>query len=160
MVAETAFPWTNSANIYGIPATPDGQVQYVVALAQIVKGVPNRLGAGIFWWGTEYQRLPGYSLAGFDQKSFFNSAGNVLPVATAFGQLVAPLKLRAGLTGGDLALRWPLSGAGFWLKSSTNLSLPMQWSPVTNTVQSAGAVLGVDLPFDQTSRLFYRLESD
>ena len=91
MVMETAFPFTNSADIFGIPASTNGQVQFVVELAKIIKGVPGGLGAGVFWWGTEYQQLSGYSLAGFDQRSMFGKGGNVLPVAEAFGAMTAPV---------------------------------------------------------------------
>ncbi|HMJ65244.1 MAG TPA: glycosyl hydrolase 53 family protein, partial [Candidatus Binatia bacterium] len=44
IIAETAFPWTNSTNIVGIPATPEGQIQFVTELAKIVKAVPNQRG--------------------------------------------------------------------------------------------------------------------
>ncbi len=95
-VAETDFPWIYPTNMYGIPATTNGQVQYVVALAQIVKGLPGNLGAGIFWWGTEYQ-LPDANEAGFGTRSFFDATGNVLPVADAFGQMGKPPNLSANL---------------------------------------------------------------
>ena len=39
-IAETDFPYIFSTNIYGIPATTNGQVQFVVTLAQIVKARP------------------------------------------------------------------------------------------------------------------------
>ncbi|MGC3961018.1 MAG: glycosyl hydrolase 53 family protein [Verrucomicrobiota bacterium] len=91
MVMETAFPRANSTNIFGIPATTNGQVQFTIELAKIVKGVPNGLGAGIFWWGTDNQQLSGQGLAGFDQRSMFGSGGNVLPVADAFGKLTRRL---------------------------------------------------------------------
>ena len=73
IVAETAFPWTNSywtTNFSGIPGTTNGQVQFVVGLAQAVKSVPNNLGAGIFWWGTEYQKLNGVNESGFNTLPF------------------------------------------------------------------------------------------
>ena len=95
LVAETDFPWSNSTNIYSVPATPDGQVQYAAALAQVVNSVPHRLGLGIFWWGTEYQHVAGINTAGFEYRSFFDGSGNVLPIADAFGQMVAPLNLSA-----------------------------------------------------------------
>src|SRR4029453_4767240 len=81
IVAETAFPWTGSTNIAGLPATPEGQVQYVAELAKVLNSVPNHGGLGIIWWGTEYQRLTGMGLAGFDRRSFFDASGNILPVA-------------------------------------------------------------------------------
>lgn len=160
LVAETAFPWSSSTNILGIPATPEGQVQYLAALAQVVEGIPRQMGAGIVWWGAEYQRLDGYRLAGFDTKSFFDFTGSVLPIADAFGQLLAPLQLRTNLEGDTLALRWPLSGAGCRLMTATNLGLAATWLPVTNTVQNSGLLFGADLPLDRNLGRYYRLQAD
>ena len=159
IVAETDFPWTSSTNIYGIPATTNGQVQYVVALAQVVKSVPNNLGAGIFWWGTEYQ-VPNANEAGFGTRSFFDGNGNVLPSANALGQIAAPTDLSVVLSGPDLMLQWPLSGAGMTLMTTTNLSAPIAWLSVTNPVQNTGTVFDVTLPMDSTQSRFYRLQSN
>jgi hypothetical protein len=159
VIAETDFPWIFSTNIYGIPATTNGQVQYVVALAQVVKSVPNNLGAGIFWWGTEYQ-YPNANQAGFGTRSFFGSDGNVLPVASAYGQLAAPIVLSAGLSGSNLIMQWPLSGAGMNLITTTDLTAPAAWLPVTNPVQNTGTVFDVTLPMDAAQSRFYRLQSN
>jgi arabinogalactan endo-1,4-beta-galactosidase len=97
VVAETAFPWTNSAEVVGFPATPSGQSQYVIELAKIVKSLPGGLGRGIIWWGTEYQRLNGVGTAGFEYRSFFDTGGNILPAAGALGQLAAAVKLKGNL---------------------------------------------------------------
>lgn len=163
LIAETDFPWTNSywtTNIYGIPGTTNGQVQFLVALSQIVKNVPGRLGAGIVWWGAEYQKVTGVNEAGFNTASFFDAGGNVLPVADAFGQLVAPVTLNPSLTGPALNLQWPLSGAGMTLMTATNLVLPAGWLPVTNTVQNTGTWFTVTLPVDSIQSRFYRLQSN
>ena len=160
IVAETDFPWQFSTNLYGIPATTNGQIQYVSTIAQIVKGVPGGLGAGIFWWGTEYQPVSGANQAGFGNRSFFDGSGNVLPVADAFGQLNAPLTLSASLVGGSLAVSWPLSGAGMSLVSSPDLTAPVSWQLVTNTVQSTGTVFTVTVPIDTSQASFYRLQSN
>jgi arabinogalactan endo-1,4-beta-galactosidase len=160
IVAETAFPWSNSADLYGIPATTNGQVQYVIELARIVKGVPAGQGIGIFWWGTEYVRLPGTPLAGFDRRSFFDLEGNTLPVAGAFGQLAAPIQLKASLTDAALTLAWPFSGAGMSLMTATSLTPPAEWLPVTNAVQSTGAVFSTTLPASAEQNRFYRLQSN
>jgi arabinogalactan endo-1,4-beta-galactosidase len=88
VIVETAFPWSGSTNVCGIPATPEGQVQFSHAVKDILQGVPNL--TGIVWWGTEYQQLSGLGLAGFDRRSFFDATGNVLPVASALGDLAAP----------------------------------------------------------------------
>ena len=163
VIAETAFPWTNSywtTNIYGIPGTTNGQVQFLVALAQVVKRLPGRLGAGIFWWGAEYQQVNGVNESGFNTASFFDSGGNVLPVADAFGQLVAPVTLVPRLANTSLTLQWPLSGAGMMLTTTTNLMSPAAWLPVTNAVQNAGTGFTVTLPVDSSQCCFYRLQSN
>jgi arabinogalactan endo-1,4-beta-galactosidase len=163
IIAETDFPWTNSywtTNIYGIPGTTNGQVQFLTALAQIVKNVPGRLGAGIVWWAAEYQKVTGVNEAGFYTASFFDYGGNVLPVADAFGQLVAPVTLNPTLAGPALNLQWPLSGAGMKLMTATNLVLPAAWLPVTNTVQNTGTWFTITLPVDTVQSRFYRLQSN
>jgi arabinogalactan endo-1,4-beta-galactosidase len=93
MVMETAFPWNNESwgdgtNINGIVPSETGQVQYVEELAPIVTGVSGGYGTGAFWWGTEYQAVNGVNEAGFNTASWFDTGGNVLPVAAAFGQLL------------------------------------------------------------------------
>jgi len=99
ILAETAFPWTNSTNLYGIPASTNGQVQFLGELTNIMKRLPANLGAGIVWWGAEYQAVPGVNEGGFGQKSFFDASGNMLPVVDGLGQLVAPLRLNIRLPG-------------------------------------------------------------
>jgi arabinogalactan endo-1,4-beta-galactosidase len=159
IVVETAFPWSNSADIQGIPATPEGQVQFVIELARIVKSLPDGMGVGAVWWGTEYQRLSGIGLAGFDRRSFFDATGNVLPVASALGQLAAPIQIVPSLTGAALTLRWPFSGAGLSLAMATNLSPAAAWAPVTDAVQSTGLIFSVTLPGSASHSRFYRLQS-
>jgi hypothetical protein len=124
-----------------------------------VKTVPGGNGTGIVWWGTEYQRLPGVGLAGFDRRSFFDAAGNALPVASALGQLTAPVQLRASLADTALTLQWPLSGAGLSLVMATELSPVVAWLPVPNPVQSTGLIFSVALPGNANHSRFYRLQS-
>jgi len=160
IVAETAFPWTNSTNIVGIPATPEGQIQFVTELSKIVNAVPGGRGIGICWWGTEYVRLQGAALAGFDRRSFFDFEGNALPVVKAFGQLAAPVRMRADLRASALTVQWPLSGAALSLATCTNLAQQL-WAPVTNAVQSTGAMFSVTLRADDNSGgHWYRLQSN
>jgi hypothetical protein len=154
------LPWTNSPDIYGIPATTNGQIEYVIELAKIVKGLPGGKGIGIFWWGTEYVRLPGASLAGFDGRSFFDYEGNTLPVAHAFGQLAAPVQMNASLTDAVLTLKWPFSGAGMSLMTASNLSPPVAWLAVTHSIQSTGVVFSTTLPARASHSRFYRLQSN
>jgi arabinogalactan endo-1,4-beta-galactosidase len=159
MVMETAFPRASSTNIYGIPASTNGQVQFVTELAKIVKALPDGKGAGIFWWGTEYQQLAGYNLAGFQQRSFFGDNSDLLPVADAFGALTAPVKLSPALTDNGLILHWPLSGAGMTLTSSTNLG-QSPWTTVTNSIQSTGNVFSTTLQTNTSPARFFRLQSN
>jgi arabinogalactan endo-1,4-beta-galactosidase len=160
LVMETDFPWSGTTNIYNIPPTTNGQVQFMTALAQIVKGLTNNLGAGIVWWGSEYQRLNSYNLAGFDKRSFFGSDGNALPVVDSFGELVVPLLLDARLSGNDLVVQWPLSGAGMTLTTTSNLRASAAWSLVTNSIQTTGTTFNVVLPRDPGQSRFYRLQSN
>ena len=160
MVAETSFPFASSTNIYGIPATTNGQVQYVVALAQVLTGVPGGKVIGAFWWGAEYQPLQGVNLGGCENRSFFDSGGDVLPVAEAFGELAAPLRLSANLGGDGLTLEWPLSGAGSALMTTTNLAPPAVWQPVTNAVQNTGMTFNLTLRWGPGPARFYRLQSN
>ena len=158
IIAETGFPFANSTNLVGFPATTNGQVNFIAALAQIVKGLPGQKGLGIFWWGAEYQSLNGYNLGGFDQRSLFGPDGNVLPAAGALGQLTAPVAMSAVQTNGGLQLRWLLSGAGMALQSAA--SLPSAgWQSVTNSVQGTNGVFSVSLPLD-VGEQFYRLKSN
>jgi len=129
IVAETDFPFSNSTNILGFTATTNGQVDYVIALAQVVKGLPAGKGLGIFWWAAEYQTLSGYNLAGFNNRSLFGSDGKVVPAADALGQLAAPLIITVTKSNASLNLRWPLSGAGMNLVVSSNLFAPSVWQP-------------------------------
>jgi arabinogalactan endo-1,4-beta-galactosidase len=160
VVLETAFPWTNSAAVLGLPATPAGQARYVVELAKVVKGVPGALGQGLFWWGTEYQLLSGVNTAGFEYRSLFDDGGNVLPAADALGQLAVPVVLRTSLTDTHLTLSWPLSGAGLLLMTTTNLGSPALWWPASNLVETIGLSLGTTLPASEAPGRFFRLESN
>jgi len=165
IVAEDAFPWTNTcpsawlSQLYGYPPTIDGQVSFMATLAQIVKSVPNQLGIGFFYWGAEYQAVSGVNEAGFNTASFFDSHGNVLPVASAVGGMGAPLWISGSLAGSNLGLRWPFSGAALKLMTATSLTTPA-WSPVTNSLQTTGAVFSVTLPLNNNASSFYRLQSN
>lgn len=163
IIAETAFPWNNtfwnSNNIFGFALTPAGQVSFIAALAKIIKSVPNQLGVGVFYWGTEYQAVSGVNEAGFNTTSFFDAGGNVLSVADAVGSLAAPLLIKPTLTPTtNLQLQWPFSGAALQLMVSTNLESPIVWSPVTSSAQTTGSIFTVTLPLNNSS--FYRLQSN
>ena len=169
VIAETAFPatntfptsWTNNGfSLYGFPPTPAGQVSFIAALAKIIKGLPNQLGVGVFYWGTEYLAVSGVNEAGYNTSSFFDAGGNVLPVADAVGGLAAPLVIKPSLFGSsNLQLQWPFSGAAATLVCSTSLIPSSAWSPMTTSVQISGTVFSVTLPVTNNSR-FYRLQGN
>jgi arabinogalactan endo-1,4-beta-galactosidase len=160
IVAETAFPWNNTSwhsnNIFGIPLTTNGQVSFIAALAQVVKGVPNQLAMGVFYWGAEYQSVSGLNEAGFNTTSFFEASGNVLPVIDAMGGMGAPLVMGAAVGGKNVQLTWPFSGAASQLLTSTSLSPSAVWSPVPITAQVTGTVFNVAVPMTNQA-VFYRL---
>lgn len=166
IVAEDAFPFTNTcptawkSQLFGFPPTPDGQVSFMATMARIVKGVPNQLGAGCFYWGSEYQAVSGVNEAGFNTASFFDAAGNVLPVADAVGGMAAPLLISPSLHGSNLQLQWPFSGAALQLMTSTTLTPLTAWAAVPDPIQTTGAVLTVTLPVDFNQGRFYRLQSN
>ena len=158
MIMETAFPRSNSTNIFGFTASTNGQVQFVIELAKIIKSVPGGRGVGVFWWGTEYQQVSGANLAGFHQRSLFGADGNVLPAATAFGAMAAPVTISPSLSNNLMILKWPLSGAGMALQSSTNASTPV-WTNTTNAIQDTNAIFSTSVPVDGTTSRFFRLQS-
>ncbi len=161
-VAETDFPWTNTTwttNIYGNTGSTNGQAQYTLGLVQLLKSVPQHLGAGIFWWAAEYQQKNGINEAGFNTASFFNKAGNVLPAADVLGQSAAPLWLATSLSGTNLNFQWPLSGAGLKLATATSLS-SAGWLDMNNPIQNTGTIYSVSVPMDATTNRFYRLQAN
>jgi arabinogalactan endo-1,4-beta-galactosidase len=163
-VAEDAFPWTNSCpsswtnSLYGFAPTEAGQVSFIASIAQIVKGVPNQLCAGFFYWGAEYQAAWGVNEAGYNTSSFFDFGGNVLPVVDAVAGMGAPLLISPIVDGGNLRLQWPFSGAAATLVTTTNLTANGTWTAVTDSLETTGAVFSVTLPIGNRV-CFYRLAS-
>jgi arabinogalactan endo-1,4-beta-galactosidase len=105
ILAETAFPWTNTCpaswlpDLFGYPPTTIGQVSWLVSEGQILRTVPNGLGAGVFYWGGEYQAANGVNEDGYNTASFWDANGNVLPSLDALVSIGAPLT-----TGSPMAL--------------------------------------------------------
>lgn len=169
IVAETAFPFTNNfpiawtnngASLYGYPPTPAGQVSFLATVTEIVEGLTNQLGVGIFYWGAEYQAANRVNEAGFNTASFFDAGGNVLPAAGALGGTAAPLVISPSLAGTNLQLQWPFSGAASRLMTSTTLAPSVAWLAVTDSIQITGTVFNVLLPPDNNPATFYRLQSN
>jgi arabinogalactan endo-1,4-beta-galactosidase len=162
VIAETAFPWTNSVwttNIVGLAGNPEGQVRFIAELASIVNRLPAGLGAGIVWWGAEYQQTPGVNEAGFNTTSFFDAQGNLLSVADALAGMALGLRLSASSNGSALSLSWPMSGAGLSLTWATNLGPSANWLPVANASQTNKAGFNVSVPLFSPGHRFFQLHS-
>jgi arabinogalactan endo-1,4-beta-galactosidase len=85
VVVETAYNWTPGTNgkKYDFPENPAGQKQFLAAVDEAVRAIPNGLGQGVFWWEPAAEG----ALRG---RSFFDDNGNVLPVISVFDRTVAP----------------------------------------------------------------------
>ncbi|KAB8137695.1 cellulase family glycosylhydrolase [Gracilibacillus oryzae] len=113
MIVETAYGFTlddgdglgnsffeTEESVGGYPATPEGQIQYMNDLKEIVKDIPNNRGRGIFWWeptwipveganwGTEagklYNNDTGLLSNPWDNQTLFDFNGNVLESVSIF----------------------------------------------------------------------------
>ena len=57
-------------------------------------------------------------------------------------------------SGNSLLLSWPATASGFSLLSSPNLTSPITWTPVTNSIQSTNGVFTVNLPINTAQQFF------
>ena len=98
LVVETAYPrqlhrqrngqWLlqhTGAEPY--PATPEGQAEFLRALAAVLRAVPKGLGQGIFYWEPALLPLPDGSRGVWQNATLFADDGELLPSLTALGQL-------------------------------------------------------------------------
>ena len=96
IVVETAYPWTlawndNTNNIVGnsnqllagYPATVDGQKKFLVDLMNIVNGVPNNKGVGVFYWEPDWITTPTLG-SPWENLAMFDFSGEVLNSIYAF----------------------------------------------------------------------------
>lgn len=81
-VVETAYNWKPTEYVKKkgapFPEAPEGQKQFLEAVNRLVKEAPGGLGKGVFWWE------PMVSPSPISSRSFFDDAGNALPVITVF----------------------------------------------------------------------------
>ncbi len=91
IVVETAYHWHATSETAGIsmpfPETPDGQAQYLDALANTVMDTPDGRGVGLFWWEPA---VVGRGALG--ARSFFDDQGNALPVMDTFDKYTRPAR--------------------------------------------------------------------
>ena len=102
IVVETAYPWTtgngdSQRNIYTstgpetYPMTQQGQQQFLTALWQTVKSVPQGRGQGVIYWEPDFIPVPGAGWkrgAGdeWDNVTLFDFQGHALPGLKTFGK--------------------------------------------------------------------------
>jgi arabinogalactan endo-1,4-beta-galactosidase len=161
LIAETAFPWTNTVwttNIVNIAPGSAGQVAYFAALASVYNHLSSDLRAGIVWWGAEYQNVTGINDAGFNTTSFFDAGGYVLPIARAMGSYAEPLTLTVSQTNDMFALHWPMSGSGAILTATTNLNARAVWSNVEGGVETNAAGFDARSAISSGENRFFRLQ--
>jgi len=88
IVVETAYYWRSSQETAGrampFPETPEGQAEYLDALANTVMNTPDGRGIGIFWWE------PAVGRGGLGARSFFDDNGNSLPALDVFDKYTRP----------------------------------------------------------------------
>ena len=88
IVVETAYNWRptrETADRVGpFPETPDGQRDFLDAVANVVLQTPDGRGKGIFWWEPAVGGGPLVS------RSFFDENGNSLPVLGVFDKYTRP----------------------------------------------------------------------
>jgi arabinogalactan endo-1,4-beta-galactosidase len=89
MVVETAYCWRPTEYVEGrepvgpppFPESIAGQRDFLAAVSDVVRGVPDDLGAGVFWW--EPAVGVGRGRSRLRSRGMFDDAGNVLPVIDA-----------------------------------------------------------------------------
>jgi len=89
IVVETAYNWRpahETADRVGpFPETPEGQREFLDEVTRVVLAVPDNRGKGIFWWE------PAVGNRGsLVSRSFFDEAGNALPVINVFDKYTRP----------------------------------------------------------------------
>jgi arabinogalactan endo-1,4-beta-galactosidase len=80
-VVEAAYNWAPAEYIGKLAPfkeSPEGQKEFLDEVHNIVLGIPNNRGKGVFWWE------PAAPNKGFSYRTFFKNNGDVLPVITVF----------------------------------------------------------------------------
>jgi hypothetical protein len=107
VVAETGFPFRNAQSDeqnLGFPVTQAGQQQFLQAIVDAVKNVPNNMGLGAFWWYAEARPTTGLNVWEGGRYGLFDQNGNLLPAASVFDQvnLAGDFNLDGLVDGADL----------------------------------------------------------
>lgn len=106
-LVETAYPftiengddWDNIVSdpepVAGHPASPGSQSSMLEAIADVVKGVPDRLGRGVFWWEATWTAVEGNGWDpedpstgnGWENQALFDYESRALPGLQPLGGL-------------------------------------------------------------------------
>ncbi|HEY1790194.1 MAG TPA: glycosyl hydrolase 53 family protein [Verrucomicrobiae bacterium] len=90
MVVETAYNWRAARETAGragpYPETPEGQRDFLDAVANVVMDIPDGRGKGVFWWEPAVGRH-----GGLVSRSFFDEDGKSLPVLDTFDKYTRPM---------------------------------------------------------------------
>ena len=94
IVVETAYNWRptreTSDRVGPFPETPEGQRDFLDAVARTVMDTPNQRGIGVFWWE------PAVARGGLGSRSFFDDNGNSLPALSVFDKYTRPVPRHEG----------------------------------------------------------------
>ncbi|MDT0323595.1 glycoside hydrolase family 53 protein [Streptomyces millisiae] len=102
LVAETAYPFRTDSKdshpqiitarepVAGLPAIPEGQLQWMRSITTVVSRVPNNRGLGVFYWEPAWTAVPGNGWDPYDPNSgnawenqaLFDYDNRALPAAT------------------------------------------------------------------------------
>lgn len=98
LLAETAYPWTlqwydNTNNLVGLPEhllpgyedLPDAQYRFLRDVIDVVRNIPDSLGAGISYWAPEFMAVPGVGSV-WENVALFDNNGELLPAIQAFSE--------------------------------------------------------------------------
>jgi len=96
IIVETAYPWTlkwsdNTHNIVGdpgqllagYPATVEGQADFLRALIELVRDIPDNHGLGLFYWEPEWISTPRLG-SPWENVTLFDFSGELLKSISAF----------------------------------------------------------------------------
>ena len=88
VIVETGFTRSNeTGRTYEFPETPAGQQAFLQALVDLVQGVSNGLGRGVFWWYPEAQVVSGLPSFQGGRYGLFDANDVLLPAAHVFNEV-------------------------------------------------------------------------
>ncbi len=119
VVAETGFPFRNPQSDeqnLGFPVTQAGQQEFLQALVDAVKNVPNDMELGTFWWYADARPTSGLNVWENGRYGLFDQNGNVLPSTSVYNDVNLPgdYNFDGTVDVGDLTVWSQLYGQSGW----------------------------------------------